>query len=411
MISQLGSSRWPRLLTAGVCSLLITGVAAAPSLAAGKGGAAGPQAAPALNPLYMDTNNSATATTSFFSSGGSWNFLSSVSNSYGLHGQSPDKGVYGLAINPDGIGVWGEDSQLKGIGVLGLNQGYADGKPQTPAFPFTPPHFPDGGVGVFGVVDAATTNNATGGYGVVGLSANPSGYGGVFSATNTSGVGVLASGNSYGVYGKSTGNYGVVGVSTNFAAVRAIGTNSYGIWASSSAGGIGGYFSTGTGTVALKAKNPTASPGYYAIVAEGNVTVTGTLHATGGVSAPVATAQGDRLVYAEQATRNLLTDQGTAQLVGGYARITLDPLYAQTVNLSEDYQVFLTPNSADTAGLAVVNKTATGFEVRELAKGKGSFRFDWRISAARKGYEKARLAPAPAAAPTINEPYEAPATP
>jgi hypothetical protein len=66
------------------------------------------------------------------------------------------------------------------------------------------------------------------------------------------------------------------------------------------------------------------------------------------------------------------------------------------VSLAEGYRVFVTPWSADTTGLAVINRTATSFEVRELNKGTGSFKFDWRIEAARKGYEKDRMAPAPA---------------
>lgn len=53
--------------------------------------------------------------------------------------------------------------------------------------------------------------------------------------------------------------------------------------------------------------------------------------------------------------------------------------------------MFLTPNG-DCKGLYVSNKTANGFEVRELGGGRASIAFDYRIMARRKGYENVRLA-------------------
>jgi hypothetical protein len=154
----------------------------------------------------------------------------------------------------------------------------------------------------------------------------------------------------------------------------------------------------GDGSVGLYAYTGNSSS--YALVTGdpptfgGNVLIQGNYQATGTKSARVATNQGDRLMYSSESTKNIFTDQGTAMLVNGRAVITIDPLYAQTVNLSQPYQVFVTPGSADTAGLAVINKTNVSFEVVELNKGTGNFSFDWRIDALRKGYEKDRLEPA-----------------
>ena len=49
--------------------------------------------------------------------------------------------------------------------------------------------------------------------------------------------------------------------------------------------------------------------------------------------------------------------------------------------------VLLTPLSADTYGLAVIEKLENGFKVKELKQGKGNFSFDWEVKAVRKGYE------------------------
>jgi hypothetical protein len=77
-------------------------------------------------------------------------------------------------------------------------------------------------------------------------------------------------------------------------------------------------------------------------------------------------------------------------LQNGSATIHLDPTYAETVNTTIEYHVFLTPNG-DCAGLYVAQKTPTAFEVRELRGGKSSVAFDYRIVAKRLGLESLRL--------------------
>jgi hypothetical protein len=49
--------------------------------------------------------------------------------------------------------------------------------------------------------------------------------------------------------------------------------------------------------------------------------------------------------------------------------------------------IMLTPLSADSKGLAVVEKSTSGFSVRELSNGTGSYAFDWEAKCIRKGYE------------------------
>ncbi len=62
--------------------------------------------------------------------------------------------------------------------------------------------------------------------------------------------------------------------------------------------------------------------------------------------------------------------------------VKLDPDFAKVVALDE-YHVFVTP-ADDCRGLCVRNKTATSFEVRELAGGESSVAFSYRIVARRK---------------------------
>ena len=78
--------------------------------------------------------------------------------------------------------------------------------------------------------------------------------------------------------------------------------------------------------------------------------------------------------------------RGTARLVNGRALVPI-PEHFQDVAVEKGMTVQLTPCSADSKGLAVVHKKLSGFEVRELGGGTGSYEFDWRVEAVRQGYE------------------------
>ncbi|MCS7179352.1 MAG: hypothetical protein RML46_05910 [Anaerolineae bacterium] len=118
----------------------------------------------------------------------------------------------------------------------------------------------------------------------------------------------------------------------------------------------------------------------------------GALTCTGTKSAVVATRDaGPRKLYAIESPGVWFEDFGRASLVNGQAVVSIDPLFAQTVNLS-DYHVFLTP-LGDCKGLYVAEKTSTSFVVKELGGGTSSVAFDYRIVARRLGYENVRLEP------------------
>jgi len=96
-------------------------------------------------------------------------------------------------------------------------------------------------------------------------------------------------------------------------------------------------------------------------------------------------------LYAIEGPENWFEDAGTGHLASGVAVVTLEPVFAQTINTSPDYHVFLTPRG-DCKGLYVSNTGPSSFEVHELGGGTSSLDFDYRIMAKRKGYEDIRLA-------------------
>jgi hypothetical protein len=84
-------------------------------------------------------------------------------------------------------------------------------------------------------------------------------------------------------------------------------------------------------------------------------------------------------------------DFGTAELNGGSVRISLDPIFLETVTISPEHpvKVFLQP-AGDSPGL-FVEKDEEGFTVYERPGGSGSVSFDYRVVAKRRGFEAERL--------------------
>lgn len=78
--------------------------------------------------------------------------------------------------------------------------------------------------------------------------------------------------------------------------------------------------------------------------------------------------------------------RGTAKLVDGRATITL-PDHFLVVASPSGLTVQLTPLSAESRGLAVVEKSLDGIVVQELNNGTGTYEFDFFVTAVRKGYE------------------------
>lgn len=121
----------------------------------------------------------------------------------------------------------------------------------------------------------------------------------------------------------------------------------------------------------------------------------GNTHASGTKSAVVQVDGQSRALYAMESPDVWFEDFGSGQLTNGQGFVEIDPLFAKSVNLNVEYHVFLTP-LGDCNGLYIANKTATGFEVRELGGGTTNVAFDYRIVAKRAGYENTHMEVMPA---------------
>jgi len=82
--------------------------------------------------------------------------------------------------------------------------------------------------------------------------------------------------------------------------------------------------------------------------------------------------------------------RGTSRLVAGSAIVQL-PEHFQDVAVPEGMTVQVTPCSAASKGLAVVEQAQDHFVVAELLQGTGDYEFHWRVEAVRKGHEDYRV--------------------
>jgi hypothetical protein len=287
---------------------------------------------------------------------------------YGVYGQSDSSvgtGVFGRASS--GTGVWGAGD---GVGVVG-----------------------NGWVGVYGEGDPETGQGVRG-YGAIGV------YGetdtmnsyGIFGVAWVGGAGVYgytSSTDGYGVYGNSAAeagtSYGVYGSSRS--------PDGYGVYGSGPWHALGGY-ATGTTGTNFGVYGQTASPDGFGVFSLGDLTAIGDFTATGTKSAIVETQDfAWRTLYTIESPQNWFEDFGQGTLVAGEAVVPIEPVFAQTVNLSQPYHVFLTPRGGF-CSLYLAETSPTAFTVRALEGAGCEIVFDYRIVAPRLGYENLRLEPA-----------------
>ena len=247
-------------------------------------------------------------------------------------------------------------------------------------------------------------SNATSGesIGVYGISKSANGYA-VFAENYANGYGVYGLAGGFGVWGQNGAKSG----SGTFLS----GSVDSGVWGDSGTGGnvgvvgttdesVSGYFinnspSLGYSTLLAEAQSGASAP-FVATNDEGGycyVDAGGDLVCSGSKNAAVPIDGGKRTVAlaAIESPKNWFEDLGSAQLVNGSALVALDAEFTQTVNTSQEYQVFLTPYG-DCKGLYVSNRTANSFEVHELGGGSASLSFGYRITALRRNYENVRFA-------------------
>ncbi|CAG0929957.1 hypothetical protein TFLX_01500 [Thermoflexales bacterium] len=351
-------------------------------------------------------------------SGGAAGLAGSGSN-YGVYGYSSiNYGIYGMGA----IGVHGGGTGT-GVSGSGTNYGvfgYGNGSNSTGVFGS------GNSIGVQGSASNDISSTGVVGSGITGVAGTGSGVGTTYGVSGTGSIGVQGSGDDYGVVGTSSGSYstGVSGTGHTGVSGTGSGSNSRGVSGTGHAGLVGtgdgstgnygvygdGFFGVwgegdGAGSIGVSGygnSTGVSGRGYIGVYGvtnnngyggyfQGNVYIEGSLIATGGKSAVVETqAYGPRALYAVESPEHWFEDFGTGQLLNGQAIITIEPVFAKTVNLTDAYHVFLTP--LGDCALYVKEKSPSSFSVRTIGGQTCSIAFDYRIVAKRLGYEDVRLA-------------------
>ena len=358
------------------------------------------------------------------SSGGTTGVFGDASaspNGTGVFGSASQQvGVGGQATATSGgpaYGVWGDSLSTGGTGVAGFadaTSGFTNGVSGVSVSP--------NGNGVLGVSNATSGSpngvlgviNTTNGAGVAGIATAPSGFNnGVYGQTASnegsavSGSAISTSGSPNGVFGSSAGQGGGIGVWGVALATSGSGVGVRGDLEEPTASGAAGLFLTlspnsvagqfanfsrqGLILQGLSGPFDATQKEVFRVDASGNLHITGNLTVDGTKSSTAKLQDGREVaLYAVESPENWFEDFGSAQLNNGVAWVPLDASFAQAVNSTVTYHVFLTANG-DSSGLYVARKTTDGFEVREHGGGTTSVAFDYRVVVRRRGYETLRM--------------------
>jgi hypothetical protein len=266
--------------------------------------------------------------------------------------------------------------------------------------------FIDGSTGNVGIATVDTSNGAS-------IPFTPGARLHVQTASGDAvyGISTATTGYTHGVYGESDSTDGI-GVEGYAAAMTGVNDGVHG-WSNSTDGiGVIGNALSTTGTT-YGVIGWSNSPSGYGVYSHGAMYALGNFTATGTKAAIVDTKDyGWRTLYAMESPQNWFEDFGQATLNNGEATISIDPIFAQTVNLTQPYHVFLTPRGD--CGLYVADQSSTSFTVRALNGATCDIDFDYRIIAPRLDYEDLRLKPAAdpqAVTASMPEPPSAPEGP
>jgi hypothetical protein len=274
---------------------------------------------------------------------------------------------YGIRVNADGADHWdhaGYFTSNWGNGLFVTSTHNIAVRAESPWIAVRGTS--EGGTGISGSGATGVSGGSTSGSGVSGYTNNGFGVVGTQLGYSTSDVdGYYRSGGLFG------GDNGVVGVTR-----RNYGYGVFGYNLATASGWAGAFMAEHSNGVTIG--TPSGQTG---------LSVSG-----GSKNAVVATDDGARYLYSEESTGVWFTDYGFGALEGGEAIVTIDPIFAQTVNLDRPYHVFVEPYGP--ASLYVTDRTPTGFTVR-AREGEPDVEFSYRLVATRLGYEDHRLERAP----------------
>lgn len=289
---------------------------------------------------------------------------SSTNGGYGVIGVTNSPGVFNNTPN-FGAGMLGLGNSLAGIGVLGVGNNIDISSYTSSTIPF-----PTGTNGSPTGAGLAGLGNTYGTYSIGALAASGVGVAGggtgIKPVVPAAGAGVSGSSNNIGVAGYS--------LATTFA------NPELNRW--------GGYFE-------YRYQNPLNYSLYTSFVytyLAGRQFDAGTgtniyigIATPGTKSTIVKDDEGNRrLLYCTEAPEILFQDFGAGQLHNGTAHIDLERLLTKSIRVDEKHplKVFI-QLEGECNGVFVTNKSAKGFDVKELQSGKSDVPFTWQIVASR----------------------------
>jgi hypothetical protein len=263
----------------------------------------------------------------------------------------------GHSVSVDGIGL-----QVKDYGSVGVAVGGFSGST----------------IGNTGVRADATNT------GVLGEASSASGVGVHGEADH---IGVQGFGDDIAVNGQSQGGIGVKGRGSTGVHGEALTGGAYGVY------GISHWGTLGAESYGVYGEAKYDNDYTFGVYSNGDMHATGDITADGSKSAVVDTEDyGRRKLYAVESPEVWFEDIGSDQLVDGEAKVTIDPIFAQTI-LTETYKVFVTPVCDEAVVLFVTDKSPQSFTVQgvTLDGETSNCSFDYRIAGKRLGYGDVRL--------------------
>jgi hypothetical protein len=182
-----------------------------------------------------------------------------------------------------------------------------------------------------------------------------------------------------GVEGDSTFGYGVLGQSSGQNA----GVGGFSSASAAGASGVYGQSENGFGVYGFS-----VSSSGYGLFSQGNVFVQGEIFTSGSCHSGCSRTR-KQASFGARTSQPTIDDVGESALREGIARVALAPDFANAIDASKPYVVLLTPEGD--ASLYVANRTASGFEVRQIGGGRSSVAFAYRIVAKPYGVSDERM--------------------
>jgi hypothetical protein len=197
---------------------------------------------------------------------------------------------------------------------------------------------------------------------------------------------------NFGVSGRSYHGSGVLGLSGSGNGLLGSSTRGTGVMAASGSSDHPALAMHATGSGLLASAQNATSQEVMTLDQGGNLTIAGQLTTGGTCKQGCNVGRGGvRVVsYAPRQSSPTMEDFGEAQLIGGATFVRLDPSFANAIDATKEYLVFITPYG-ETKGLYVSTRLPNGFEVREAGGGKSNAQFGYRIVAKPFGSAAQRL--------------------